>query len=313
MEWYRRRRWPRLAILAGVTGIVAGLWPYRAELRVWAIMTFLPRYQEIARGSAAGTTIVIEHDTWNDLGLPEWFGPDRLVAIFADGSRQLIAAEPHLEIGPTRTRPGTPTTQLPADDSPGFGGDIDGDGEADLVVSVPTMGSGGYVTTTIYEFDRIVMRPRLVLENMWFEDLDRDGAFELAGFDEAFAYVFTSNAGSTRPPLRFRIERGRPTLDADAMRALAPSAAELDSLRSAIRRWPAGDGPRESWLAPLLRGTILLLYAGRAEDARVFLRNEWRGSETDLNFLEAEFRTAFESSPWSREVRELSPPPVVWP
>ena len=105
--------------------------------------------------------------------------------------------------GPLRVRRGVMdggTAFGPAatpDDSPGFGGDLDGDGQSELLIVLPSGGSGGYTTSVLYAIGPSSLVPKAVLNNVWFEDEDHNGTFEAVGFDACFAYVWTSGAGST--------------------------------------------------------------------------------------------------------------------
>lgn len=311
-EWTARRRSPRLGAIALLAAVALAALPHRAGLVVWAKQSFLPRYRAMVHGTAAGVRISIEHDTWNDLGLDTWFGGDRIVATFRDGSQQMIACEPLMIVGPQSPGAAARTT-LPADDSPGFGGDIDNDGETDLLLCIPSGGSGGYLTSILYSIGPNSLLPKAVFENVWMEDRNGDGRFEAYGFDPIFAYRWTSGAGSTRPLLRFRLEHRTLTLDADAMRAAAPDEASLEALRTAIRSASADADNREPWLAPLLRGTIELLYAGRADAARAFLTEHWRGTAEERTAFEREFQETFDGSAYASAIRALHPGPNPWP
>lgn len=311
-EWTARRRSLGLGAMALLAAAALAALPHRTGLIVWAKQTFLPRYRELAHGMAAGVRISIEHDTWNDLGLDTWFGSDRVVATFRDGSRQMLACEPFMIVGPQSRAPGARST-LPADDTPGFGGDIDNDGETDLLLCVPSGGSGGYLTSILYSIGPNSILPKAVFENVWMEDRDGDGRFEAYGFDPIFAYRWTSGAGSTRPILRFRLQHRTLTLDAYAMRAAAPDEASLEALRATIRNASADGGNREPWLAPLLRGTIELLYAGRADAARAFLTEQWRGTADERIAFEREFQETFDGSAYAAAIRALNQGPNPWP
>lgn len=309
-DWQRRLRHPWLALLAILVGLGAGLFPFRAVVQVWAIQTFLPRYVVTAGGTAGGVRIVIEHDRWNDLGLTEWFGPDRAVAILPDGTRQLLAPATLIEFGLGRTSAGS--SSFPPDDSPGFGLSVTGSRLGEVVMTMPTGGSGGYATTIVYQIDQGGLIPVSVLPNAWLEDTDHDGNPTMAGFDGTFAYVWTSGAGSTRPRIVLRpTADGRWAVDADAMRAAAPDEATLASLRDAVAKADAGQ--RELWMAPLLRGTIELLYAGRGRDAKAFLEAGWRGDPAELPVFEADFLAHFATSPYYLEIRALATESPTWP
>ncbi len=313
-EWSRRRRRPWLGLVALSAALALVALPNRAGLAIWARKTFLPRYREVARGKAAGAIITYEHDSWNDLGLDGWFGSDRVMATFPDGTRQLVVSEPFMEVGPGGGSRGR-VTAMPPDDSPGFGGDLDGDGQSELLIVLPSGGSGGYTTSVLYAIGPSSLVPKAVLNNVWFEDEDHNGTFEAVGFDACFAYVWTSGAGSTRPRLALRVVQGTVSIDPDRMRSTAPTDEQLDALRAAVRDAPAdrGNSGREAWLAPLLRGTIELLYAGRADAARTFLHGGWRGTAEELATFEGEFRAAFDGSPYASQIRALSKGQSPWP
>lgn len=314
-ELHRRRRAPRRAVAAGLVALVLLAVPHREGLRIWAGKTLLPRYTTVASAIVAGLPMRLEHDRWNDIDPSEYHGPDRLLVTRADGEEVVLVSEPIMEFGPGRlSARSAGQSPFPPAGSPGFGGDIDGDGEPDLVITSPSGGSGGAVETRIYRLDPHGPSAPLLLENMWFADEDGDGRHELLGFDAVFAYRWTSGAGSTRPTLRFMLDVATLSLDAARMRAAAPSDATLDGLRDAIRAAPIGENERrEAWLAPLLRGTIELLYAGRAEAARQFLHDGWRGTPDELVDFEGEFREAFDESAYATWIRDLNEGAVRWP
>jgi hypothetical protein len=318
-DWFRRRRRPWTGCLAVLVALALVAVPFREPLRIWGIRTFLDRYVEIGRGKAGRVTILREHDRWNDLGLPEWFGPDRLVAVLPDGTRQMLLGEDHIELGVGRH------SGMPPDDSPGFGAAVprgirsrDADPIAEpgdeLLVLIPSGGSGGYVTTVLYSIGPGGLRPKSVLENGWMDDVDHDGAFEVVAFISDFAYVWTSGAGSTRPTVYLDPrgwDTGMWTVDARSMWASGPSDEDLQALRDRIA---AADPARsEEWMSPLLRGVLGLLYSGQARRAEAFLRESYRGDATELSDFVSEFRQKFEGSPFAEQVRGLSRGQEPWP
>jgi hypothetical protein len=313
-DWLRRRRRPTLAALAILAAAAMTIIPFRSTVWIWGKKSFLPRYREIGRGIAGAVTVVREHDSWNDLGTAEYFGPDRISIILADGSRQLLLAEPSMELGAIRS------TGMPPDNSPGFGAAIvamDGSQQGDpseLVVTLPSGGSGGYVTTIIYEIGHGPLRPKSVLTNGWLADENRDGVYEVMGFDGTFAYVWTSGAGSTRPTVAFHVDgvaTGFWRIDPQRMRSLAPQPDEIESMRSVVRS--ADPTSREAWLSPLIRGTLELLYSGRGPDGREFLRAGWRGTADELAAFEREFEATFARSPYATQIRALQTGGIAWP
>ncbi len=311
IEWRQRRRRPRIALIALLVACAAAWFPFRVPVARWVRMTFLPRWEIAAAGKAAGASVRIERDRWNDLpGEPQVGGPPRVIVESADGEARTVIPGFYLTVGPHRPD-GSP---LPPDDTPGFGGDVDGDGEADLVIELPSGGSGGATTTILYAFSREGIVPKVILENVWFEDEDRNGTFEAVGFDGTFAYVWTSGAGSTRPRIALRPspERSGPwIIDAERMLRVGPSDEELTALAKSIA--DASPDNREAWLSPLLRGTIRLLYAGRSADAASFLRSHWRGTPESIGAFETEFKTTFEKSPYAAAIRRLSGDQQSWP
>jgi hypothetical protein len=306
-DWRRRKRRSGIAALLLVIAVTLGAVPFRGPLRIWGIRTFLPRYQSIGQGKAGPVTVRREHDSWNDLGLPEWFGPDRIVLTLPDGTRQLIVSADHVELGASRS------SGMPADDSAGFGGPLPGLDDSrtsQLLVTIPSGGSGGNITTMLFELSEHGATPLSVLANGWVEDRDHDDTYELVAFDATFAYRWTSGARSTRPAVRLRIEgllTGMWSLDHAAMRSEAPSEAMLEQCRTSVRSAEVGTdaASREAWLGPLLQGTLLLLYSGQPERARAFLEEGWRGSGDELRTFEGEFAAAFASSPYAAHIRAL--------
>lgn len=315
---FRRRRRPWSGILLLLAAAVLASSPFRVALGVWATKTFLPRYVAVASGKAGPVRVVIEHDRWNDLGSGEFTGPDRAVIELADGSRHMVASGMSFQFGVASSAGGA-SSPLPPDDSVGFGKPFDREGETDvqddaaeLVLTIPSGGSGGYAKTIVLALEPMAFEPVAVLENAWLDDSDGDGVPTMVGFDGAFAYRWTSGAGATRPLVHLkRLGPGRFTLDAERMRRTAPDDATLASLVETISNADASD--RESWLSPLLRGTIGLLYGGEAAKAQRFLTAHWRGTQDELATFEREFHAVFAASPYAGQVRALSSEPSPWP
>jgi hypothetical protein len=312
---HARRRRPGRAIGLAVAGLVLLALPWRASIERWARMHLLPRYEVLASGSAAGFDLRIERDRWNDIevdGMPLG-GPDRVVVASPTTGSVLVVPGFHLVVGPGRGA--AKQTSLPPDDSPGFGGDIDGDGNPDLVIEVPSGGSGGMTTTYIYEFALGGPVPRSILDNAWFEDEDGDGDFEAVGFESAFAYIWTSGAGSPRPRLALRPDPRNPrrwTIDPERMRAGAPTDAERDAWRTAIES-NRGAASREAWMSPMLRWVVAELYAGRPAAAKAVVDAFFVGTAEERATFEREFAARFALSEHAEEIRALATDGAPWP
>lgn len=99
------------------------------------------------------------------------------------------------------------TTKLPF----GLAQDITGDGVPDIIVRESTGGSSCDARYTVYsladppdEYDGF--RPLAVFEWCgYWDDLDHDGRVEFVAYDSTYDYRWTSNAGSPRPRVIFRV------------------------------------------------------------------------------------------------------------
>lgn len=91
-------------------------------------------------------------------------------------------------------------------------GDVDADGEAEVLMYVFSGGAHCCSTLLVYDFDGTTYAQRpLALGNtgVVLRDLDRDGTMELLGNDDRFSYAFDSYAGSWHPPLTRQFVGGK--------------------------------------------------------------------------------------------------------
>lgn len=310
-DWTRRRRHPRVAIVALV--IFSGaLWPIAGAPTVRFVRTnVLPQWKTEFEGRAGGFRVRIDGPTNDSV-----FGR-RVVAIAPDGSVALTLSTPYPRLGahPAPVSAATAGREtVPADNSPGFGVDVDDDKFPDLVIECPTGGSGGALTTYVYRMEPDGLVPTTVLENAWIELASADGSFRAVGFDGTFAYRWTSGAGSPRPRVILKAEQGHWIFDREAMRALTPSDADLALVREQIASSTNAPGT-DAWRSPLLRAVTGLLFAGKTAAARDLLVEQWRDGTPDLATFQKEFRDAFERSPYASELRALAKDSgdIAWP
>jgi hypothetical protein len=300
--WRRRRRAPVFAFAAGLACVVCTFVAVRPYITPWLRRTFLPQWRTEWSGMAAGHRVRIELDATNEI--------DRRVVVAAptgDVVLRLNAFRPEVGAG------GSVNSTLPVDDSPGFGGDVDGDGAPDLVIRDPNIGSGGGGTTFIYRLDPNGATPTYVGEATMLRPTADGKAYELVAGDRAFSYRWTSNAGSPRPLVVLRPIGGQWRPSKDAMRVNAPDAQAVAAASEAIRSAAEANG--DAYFGPLLKIVVGRLYAGDSVGARTFLHEHWRGDAASLKAFEREFSGAFRSSPWAAEVREFSASDTenLWP
>lgn len=109
--------------------------------------------------------------------------------------------------------------------------DLDGDGEPEVMFDTFSGGAHCCITQRIYGYVPQTGSYRRRASVAWgnnayaVKDLDHDGAFELSGSDDRFAYAFASYAGSWFPPqvLAYRV----------------PAAGGSARLTDVTRRFPA--------------------------------------------------------------------------
>ena len=91
--------------------------------------------------------------------------------------------------------------------------DLDGDGEAEVIVDFYTGGAHCCVVTAFFRWDGSAYhRSVQYFGNNGYKvvDLDHDGTPELSAYDERFAYAFGSYADSFSPPAIWHWQAGKP-------------------------------------------------------------------------------------------------------
>jgi hypothetical protein len=134
--------------------------------------------------------------------------------------------------------------------------DLDGDGEAEVLLDMYTGGAHCCEFTNIYRYTGSTYTS---IRHMWgdltyhLNDLDHDGVLELVSADDRFAYVFTAYAGSAFPILIWNYRAGKMTdVTRSYPRLIAQDAARLYKQYLTEKRtggFPDFRGTLAAWMA----------------------------------------------------------------
>jgi len=309
--WYRggRRWWLALAAI-GVAGLALGL-PWAIFGKDGTLVGLLGQWRTLAVGSPApGWRVSIEESR-------DPVRPWRRLRVERDGETVWSVEGWYLSAGV-----GAAPFELGAPGSHGFGGDLEGDGIADLVVSEVSAGTGGFARTHVLALGVTGGFVPLGSFPGVLRDVDGDGIpWEAVAPDPCLDYRWTSGAGSPRLAVILTAHAssdfGIWRVSARHMRKPAPPESDLAERARSIREVHAreGIGPpeerqsrREEWLSPLVGTMGELVYSGHRERAFRFLDEAWPGDEAEREAFRLEFTEALAESPYAVEIEALSRP-----
>jgi hypothetical protein len=176
------------------------------------------------------------------------------------------------------------------------GGDVTGEGNADVVMLRFTLGAHCCFSTVIYDLGPVLSK---VLETplsncpAWLVNLDGDAAFEVETCDDIFAYRYCSYAGSPMPHVVLDYAPGEGYVPASP-RFAQLYAADIVTDTLAAERSVAADGCGASKCA-VLAVVLDYLYAGNSHQAWSELNRLYTCPDADT--FAAEIRAIAESSP----------------
>ncbi len=171
--------------------------------------------------------------------------------------------------------------------------DINGDGQAEIILEEWSGGAHCCYTYKVYSLDRknhlwgsIVARDGTFA----FADIDGDNKVEAIGPDFTFAYWNTSFAGSPAGVVILRPSRTQFTVALDLMRTPKPSDKELNALIEKTKKeiaeynkdFKSNDGTGFSLSSELWSRMIDLIYTGHANEAWELCRKAWPAGKTAL-------------------------------
>lgn len=243
-----RRRW-RVALL-GLLLASAPAWNLAYAQGLKAYYRYKPRFALAERLDVAGLTV--ERHEWAADWVDHWEAPYVEVR---SGSRVLLRLDGvRVGIG------GYAEAGLV-----GLGEDITGDGEPNLILTTHTGGMKCCQTDHVYAIDardrgRLVPLATLNRSNEWI-DADGDGVLEHRQYDDAYAYRWTSGAGSPYPVVMLRWDGVRYAVAVEAMRRPAPTEGEFAEMVDALCADVMPDWEHRS---PFLHRFFDLVYSGNA-------------------------------------------------
>jgi FG-GAP repeat len=180
------------------------------------------------------------------------------------------------------------------------GGDINGDGFPDLVVSRYSGGAHCCFTTTVYSVGRST---RTVLAagtgncEGTFDDLDGDNVAEFSTCDDRWASVYCDFASSPMPPVVFAYNPVSRKYQVATPRFSAALQKLIDGELAEALSAPAVDGAPDPGAAKcrVLHPALSLMYTGRLDEGVALIRKLYRGG--DLEAFVAEVVKQTRSSP----------------
>lgn len=188
-----------------------------------------------------------------------------------------------------------------------MGGDVTGDGRANLLVVQWTGGAHCCYILNLFEIDKDFRHIQtLDLAHTGFSDfrdLDGEPGLELVVNDWTFAYWRACFACSPAPRLALKFRNGRYKVDRELNRKPPLEGYQLENLAAdvgSVREWGEGKPPVRLW-AEMLG----LIYSGNLDQAWELFELAWpRDVEGSEEFI-ADFRETLASSPYWEDVRRL--------